>query len=243
MNPGFQNWRGRVRWTVLAAGAVITLPFLQCATAQGQRRGEGAAPAANIGDGRAAFANTCSVCHGEQGEGAMGPKIAGTALTLADFLSRVRMGKGAMPPFDSATVPDAQAANIYEFLKSLPASSGASGVAPNENSARGDPNSTTVAFAPAAPGNADRGKTLFMSDGCYECHGRVGQGAAQTQAPRIGPAPIPVAAFAAYIRHPTNNMPPYSAKVVPDQDVADIYAYLQTIKAPTPAKDIPLLNQ
>jgi mono/diheme cytochrome c family protein len=36
-------------------------------------------------------------------------------------------------------------------------------------------------------GNAQNGKKLFMSDGCYECHGRQGQGAAQTGAARIGP--------------------------------------------------------
>jgi len=36
-------------------------------------------------------------------------------------------------------------------------------------------------------GNAQNGKKLFMSDGCYECHGRQGQGAAQTGAARVGP--------------------------------------------------------
>jgi hypothetical protein len=38
-------------------------------------------------------------------------------------------------------------------------------------------------------------------------------------------------------------MPPYTAKAVSDQDVVDIYAFLQTIPAPPPAKSIPLLNQ
>src|SRR5258705_1346260 len=31
----------------------------------------------------------------------------------------------------------------------------------------------------ASPGNADTGKMIFTKDGCYECHGREGQGAAQ----------------------------------------------------------------
>jgi mono/diheme cytochrome c family protein len=38
-------------------------------------------------------------------------------------------------------------------------------------------------------------------------------------------------------------MPGFSEKVVSDQEVADIYAYLKTIPAPKPVKDIPLLNQ
>jgi hypothetical protein len=37
-------------------------------------------------------------------------------------------------------------------------------------------------------------------------------------------------------------MPPYEAKVLPDQDVADIYAFVKQLPAPRDAKDIPLLN-
>lgn len=96
--------------------------------------------------------------------------------------------------------------------------------------------------APPA-GNVESGKKLFMSDGCYECHGRMGQGAAQTGAARIGPPVLPFEAFEGYIRKPANNMPPYSSKAVPDQDVADIYAYLKSIPIPPKGKDIPLLNK
>lgn len=96
--------------------------------------------------------------------------------------------------------------------------------------------------APPA-GNAENGKKLFMSDGCYECHGRMGQGAAQTGAARIGPPILPFEAFEGYIRNPANNMPPYSSKAVPEKDVADIYAYLKSIPMPPKGKDIPLLNK
>ena len=92
-------------------------------------------------------------------------------------------------------------------------------------------------------GNADNGKKLFMADGCYECHGRMGQGAAQTGAARIGPPILPFEAFQGYVRSPANNMPPYSAKAVPDKDLADIYAYLKSIPMPPKGKDIPLLNK
>src|SRR5689334_17954789 len=55
-------------------------------------------------------------------------------------------------------------------------------------------------------GNAQNGKKLFMSDGCYECHGRQGQGAAQTGAARIGPPQLSFEGFQNYVRKPTNQM-------------------------------------
>ena len=96
--------------------------------------------------------------------------------------------------------------------------------------------------APPA-GNAENGKKLFMSDGCYECHGRQGQGAAQTGAARIGPPQLSFEGFQGYVRKPANQMPPYTSKALPDQDLADIYAYLKSIPMPPKGKDIPLLNK
>jgi mono/diheme cytochrome c family protein len=92
-------------------------------------------------------------------------------------------------------------------------------------------------------GNAQNGKKLFMSDGCYECHGRQGQGAAQTGAARIGPPMLSFDGFQSYVRKPIIQMPPYSIKAIPDQDLADIYAYLKSIPMPPKGKDIPLLNK
>lgn len=92
-------------------------------------------------------------------------------------------------------------------------------------------------------GNAQNGKKLFMSDGCYECHGRQGQGAAQTGAARIGPPMLSFDGFQSYVRAPRNQMPPYTSKAIPDQDLADIYAYLKSIPMPPKGKDIPLLNR
>lgn len=93
----------------------------------------------------------------------------------------------------------------------------------------------------AAPaGNANNGKQLFVKYGCYECHGREAQGGAA--GPRIGPNPPPYRAFLAYVRHPANQMPPFTEKVVSDAELTDIYAFLQSRPKPKPVKDIPLLN-
>jgi mono/diheme cytochrome c family protein len=88
-------------------------------------------------------------------------------------------------------------------------------------------------------GNAENGKRLFVEEGCYECHGYVGQGGAA--GPRI--APRPANAGIQYVRRPTGVMPPYTTKVLSDKALADIRAYLGTIQPPPPPKSIPLLNQ
>ena len=38
-------------------------------------------------------------------------------------------------------------------------------------------------------------------------------------------------------------MPPYTSKAVSDQELADIYAFLESIPAPPSAKSIPMLNR
>jgi ubiquinol-cytochrome c reductase cytochrome c subunit len=92
-------------------------------------------------------------------------------------------------------------------------------------------------------GNAETGKKIFTKDGCYECHGREGQGAAQASGPRIGPSQRFIRPFIKYVRQPTGQMPPYTSEVISDQELTDIYAYLQSRSRATPSKDIPLLNQ
>ena len=69
------------------------------------------------------------------------------------------------------------------------------------------------------PGNAEEGKKLYASYGCYQCHGYEAQGSNAT-GPRLGPRPIAFAAFSRYVRQPTGQMPPYTTKVVSDADLA-----------------------
>ncbi len=84
-----------------------------------------AAPAGDPAKGKAAFMNQgCVACHGPNAQGAYGPKIAGTQLPFPRFLSQIRNPVNpdpakAMTPFDPATLPDSQAADIYAFLQTL----------------------------------------------------------------------------------------------------------------------------
>ena len=93
----------------------------------------------------------------------------------------------------------------------------------------------------AAPvGNAVKGKALYGKIGCYQCHSEQGQGG--TQGPRLGPRPIAFQAFLKYLRTPSGEMPPYKAKVMSDQDVADVYAFLQSLPPPPALSSLPLLQ-
>jgi cytochrome c1 len=38
-------------------------------------------------------------------------------------------------------------------------------------------------------------------------------------------------------------MPPFRAKIMSDQELADVWAYIKSIPEPKPVKDIPLLNE
>jgi mono/diheme cytochrome c family protein len=92
----------------------------------------------------------------------------------------------------------------------------------------------------APAGNAERGKATYRRDGCWECHGFDAQSGGNT-GPKLGPPPMPFPAFTNQLRTPRNQMPPYTAKVLSDSDVADIYAYLQTLPQPPKVESVPLL--
>jgi ubiquinol-cytochrome c reductase cytochrome c subunit len=104
------------------------------------------------------------------------------------------------------------------------------------------PATRTVAQAPATPpATVDEGRKLFVSYGCYQCHGYEGQGSSAT-GPRLGPRPLPLASFSRYIRRPTGQMPPYTTKVVSDSDLAKIHAFLEARPAPPAVNTIPQLK-
>ncbi|HEY2530764.1 MAG TPA: cytochrome c [Xanthobacteraceae bacterium] len=101
-----------------------------------------------------------------------------------------------------------------------------------------------MARAQDAPqGDTANGKRLYLADRCFTCHGRSGQGGAYN-----GPAPIlahtmlPFDGFKGQVRNPVNDMPAYSAAVLSDKDIADVYAFVETLPGPGSAKDIPILN-
>ena len=92
--------------------------------------------------------------------------------------------------------------------------------------------------------SAEKGKADFMKYGCWQCHGTVGQGStAASQGKVLAPDPLPYETFAAFVRSTNRAMPPYSEKILPNDDLADIHAYLASVPKSPDHKSIPLLNQ
>ncbi len=101
-----------------------------------------------------------------------------------------------------------------------------------------------VASAQTPAGNAANGKKLFLTYGCYQCHGYSGQNG---PGKHLVPMNFGQAAFTAYIRNPVKPnqmdwMPSYSEKVLSNTQAGDIYAYIKTLPNAPAAKDIPLLT-
>jgi mono/diheme cytochrome c family protein len=95
----------------------------------------------------------------------------------------------------------------------------------------------------APSGDAVNGKRLYLDDNCFTCHGRAGQGGAYNgPAPALAKTAMPFEGFLGQMRNPSNDMPAYAAQVMPDQAVADIYAYVQSLPGPRDAKDIEILK-
>ncbi|HKA34034.1 MAG TPA: cytochrome c [Candidatus Binatia bacterium] len=94
----------------------------------------------------------------------------------------------------------------------------------------------------APGGSADNGYKVYMKYQCYTCHGTVGQGADRGTGPKLAPTPVSFATFQAQLRTPRQDMPPYRKEFVSDQELADMYAYLLSVKPSPAAKDLPLPN-
>ena len=93
-------------------------------------------------------------------------------------------------------------------------------------------------LASAPEGDIEQGKELFMTIGCYACHGIEGQGG--FGGPKLGPDPMAFPAFVRYVRAPVGTMPPYTETLLPDeQDLADIHAYLRARSGPAPLSVLP----
>jgi len=130
------------------------------------------------------------------------------------------------------------ASGLFVIVAAGPLAAGAgqpAGPAPQQQNAAAPQQQQNV-----PQGNAANGRKLFGSFGCYQCHGYEAQGG--SAGPRLAPRPIAYAQFMKYVRHPTNEMPPFTDKIVKDAELTDIYAFLRAQPAPPDLDKIPLLK-
>jgi len=105
--------------------------------------------------------------------------------------------------------------------------------------AQNAPAAKPAAQAAAPAGKVENGGVLYKKVGCYQCHSNQAQGG--LSGPRIGPNLVPYARFSQYTRHPAGEMPPYTTKVLSDQDLADIYAWVNARPKPPAVDTLPQL--
>ncbi len=103
--------------------------------------------------------------------------------------------------------------------------------------ARAQMNSTAPKADNTPAGNIQNGKRIFDAQACNQCHGNQGQGLPNQEdaAPRIGPTRLSLSLFVSFVRNPTGRMPPYASKAVGDTELADLYAFLQSLAPPPQA--------
>ena len=83
---------------------------------------------------------------------------------------------------------------------------------------------------------------IAKGNGCYSCHGTVGQGGERSGAPKLAPGPYPYEAFRALVRTPREAMPRFDERFVSEADLQAIHRYLSSLPKGPAAKDIALLR-
>lgn len=116
--------------------------------------------AAQSGDAQAgkrlweSAATQCRNCHGQNGEGAFGPDLAGRRLTVPQFSRAIRNPWGIMPAYIDSQISDREIADLVAYFDSL------------------QPVSQPGAWRFQVPSGAPAGQKVFLSTiGCGQCHG------------------------------------------------------------------------
>jgi len=78
--------------------------------------------AGNVEQGKALYLKySCYACHGYDGHGGAGARLVPLAMTVTRFTAYVHNPR-RMPPYTDKVLSDAQLADLFAYIKSLPAS-------------------------------------------------------------------------------------------------------------------------
>jgi ubiquinol-cytochrome c reductase cytochrome c subunit len=79
-------------------------------------------PAGNVENGKRLFtAVGCYQCHGRAAQGgAAGPRLGPKVIALPAFVIYVRHPAGAMPPYTTKVISDAELTDIHAYIKTMP---------------------------------------------------------------------------------------------------------------------------
>ena len=109
----------------------------------------------------------------------------------------------------------------------------------------------SLLFTKALSEDSSKGEKLYLSHGCYSCHGYNGTGR-YPLANDISGIMTSEELFTMFLRlradlnpvSPSNSMPNYSKNVIDDSEAKQIYAYIKTFKdSPPQLEEIPIFKE
>ena len=109
----------------------------------------------------------------------------------------------------------------------------------------------SLLFTKALSEDSSEGEKLYLSHGCYSCHGYNGTGR-YPLANDISGIMTSEELFTMFLRlradlnpvSPSNRMPNYSKNVIDDSEAKQIYAYIKTFKDnPPQLEEIPIFKE
>ena len=109
----------------------------------------------------------------------------------------------------------------------------------------------SLLFTKALSEDSSEGEKLYLSHGCYSCHGYYGTGR-YPLANDISGIMTSEELFTMFLRlradlnpvSPSNSMPNYSKNVIDDSEAKQIYAYIKTFKdSPPQLEEIPIFKE
>jgi ubiquinol-cytochrome c reductase iron-sulfur subunit len=162
-------------------------------------------PAPAAGPGAAIFAANCSGCHGDHGQGLIGPSQAADAFPSL-VAGMVRRGGVRMPAFPQLS--PAQVDEVADYV------------------------ATQIAAPAAHDATVAEGQQLFHLY-CSGCHSSIGRGGALSQgrnAPRLSQFPA-AEAIAAMILGP-GNMPVFAGAAFDLRQTSSVALYVETLESP-----------
>jgi cbb3-type cytochrome c oxidase subunit III len=185
----------------------------------------------------------CAQCHGEQGKGGVSPDVpsltdAGKTLTVDDLTTIINhgLGESANPtkpymPVWGEVISRQQVSDLVAYMRAgFPAVAGA-----------------TPVDIPRKQGDPVAGAALYERYGCINCHGPNGLGGVPNpQSPDKTIPPLSGEDFRAEFnsedkiieiirtgsvlgKAPIVSMPHWGG-IIPDEDLHDLYAYIETLK-------------
>jgi mono/diheme cytochrome c family protein len=106
-------------WRPILAGGAVVVGVFALAQAQVFAPSEPAAAPTTTGDaghGGTVFQENCAGCHGDSGQGGVGPQLAASGLDAAQVTSAVQQGRGVMP---AGLVSGQELADVVAYVVSI----------------------------------------------------------------------------------------------------------------------------